>query len=266
MRLVDTILSATDQPGRQYRAVVTQAVSAGSVYIPVNTEARITLVQSGGTWSAQLDSLALSGKTVPVTSSSVSATSPMEQVQQNVQKLGGLLGGLGGLGKNVPTTTSVNSAIATGPRVVLPEGTALTFTAAVPQLTPAAVSAATGAAPVLTSTASPGNVAAPQATGGSAALCEFTASGKLYYSAIFDAPNDNDKANWEVAWGYYINKQVDPFPGNGGCSFYRMRTGAEHDLQIHKSQLGAKLIETGWVYTGPSQLPPPAAPNPGHGK
>src|SRR6185437_4658405 len=112
MRLVDTILSATDPPGKQYRAVVTKATTAGNISIPVNTGGRITLAQSGGNWSAQLASLSLNGQTVPVTSSSVSATSPPQQAQQAVQQLGGLLGGLGGLGNRVtPATTAVANAI-----------------------------------------------------------------------------------------------------------------------------------------------------------
>jgi len=277
MRLVDTILSATDPPGKQYRAVVTKATTAGNISIPVNTGGRITLAQSGGNWSAQLASLSLNGQTVPVTSSSVSATSPLQQAQQGVQKLGGLLGGLGGLGNRVtPATTAVANAIATGPNVVLSAGTALTFTASVPQplaqaslgsnAGPSAAPATTAAAPVVTTAASHGSVAAPQTGGGPAALCEFTGEAKYYYSAIFDVPNDNDKANWEVAWGYYVNKQVDPFPGNGGCTFYRTRAGAQHDLQVHKNMAGPKLIETGWVYTGPEQLPPPAPRKPNNGK
>ena len=97
-------------------------------------------------------------------------------------------------------------------------------------------------------------------------MCEFTGAGKYYYSAIFDVPNDNDRYKWEQAWVYYVLKHVDPFPGNGYCQFYRTRAAAQQDLQIHKNQAGAKLIETGWVYTGPEQLPPPAPPNPGIGR
>jgi len=84
-----------------------------------------------------------------------------------------------------------------------------------------------------------------------AGMCEFTGKGKYYYSAIFDVPNGDDRYKWEIAWGSYIHNQVDPFPGNGYCQFYRTRAAAQHDLQVHKNQAGAKLIETGWVYTGP---------------
>ena len=107
---------------------------------------------------------------------------------------------------------------------------------------------------------------AQTATAQGVAMCEFTSQAKYYYSAIFDVPNDNDKANWEVAWSYYVLHKVDPFPGNSGCTFYRTRAAAEHDLKVHKDQAGPKLIETGWRYTGPDQLPPRAPPNPGSGR
>ena len=265
MRLVDTILSTTDPPGKQYRAVVTHATTAGSVSIPVNTEGRITLAQSAGNWSAQLTSLSLNGQIVPVTSSSVSATSPLQQAQQGVQKLGGLLGGLGGHNNRVAAPVSaVANSIAAGPNIVLSAGTALTFTAAVPQSPvgasagPPAAPAVTAAPPVVASAAGGGNVAAPHTGGGPAGMCEFTAQGKYYYSAIFDVPNGNDRSKWEIAWANYVHDQVDPFPGNSYCRLYPSRGGAQQDLQIHKNQAGAKLIETGWVYTG--QEPPPSAP------
>ena len=99
-----------------------------------------------------------------------------------------------------------------------------------------------------------GGIGSNLATTGAAgvAMCEFTAKNKYYYSGIFDAPNDNDKAKWEVSWANYILKQVDPFPGNSYCRFYQSRAAAQKDLQIHKDQAGAKLVETGWVYTGPA--------------
>ena len=88
-----------------------------------------------------------------------------------------------------------------------------------------------------------------QAGGGSAGMCEFTAQGKYYVSAIFDAANDNDRWKWEVAWSNYIHDKVDKFPGNSYCRFFPSRAGAEQTLQIQKNQLGAaKIVETGWVY------------------
>ena len=80
-------------------------------------------------------------------------------------------------------------------------------------------------------------------------MCEFTAQGKYYVSAIFAAANDNDRPKWEVAWANYIHDKVDPFPGNSYCRVFPSRAGAEQTLQIQKNQLGAaKIVETGWVY------------------
>ena len=90
-----------------------------------------------------------------------------------------------------------------------------------------------------------------RAGGGPVGMCEFTAQAKYYVSAIFDAPNDNDRPKWEVAWANYIHDKVDKFPGNSYCRFFPSRAGAEQTLQIQKNQLGAaKVVETGWVYTG----------------
>jgi hypothetical protein len=90
-----------------------------------------------------------------------------------------------------------------------------------------------------------------QTSGASVGMCEFTAQGKYYVSAIFDAANDNDRSKWEVAWVNYIHDKVDKFPGNSYCRFFPSRAGAQQTLQIRKNQLGAaKVIETGWVYTG----------------
>ena len=105
-----------------------------------------------------------------------------------------------------------------------------------------------------------------QPGGASVGMCEFNAQGKYYVSAIFDAANDNDRAKWEIAWGNYIHNQVDPFPGNSYCRFFPSRAEAQQNLQIQKNQVGAaKIIETGWVYTGPAQLPPPPVPGRGIG-
>lgn len=117
--------------------------------------------------------------------------------------------------------------------------------------------------------------AAPQAGGGPVGLCEILVGApspavqkRFYVSAIFDVPNDNDKAKWEIAWGYYIqtHDNLSAYSNGGGCTFYRSRAGAEQYLQNRKNNLGgAKLIETGWAYTGPAQLPPPPAPRAGIG-
>lgn len=272
MRMVDLVNSATDPPGKQYRAVVTQAVTAGAVSIPVNTEAKITLAQSGGTWSAQLSSLSLNGQIVPVTSTSVSAASPIQQVAQKAKSVFGL-----NIGKNVPPSAAVATAIATGDHVFLPVGASLTFTASVPQPSAQASSASTNAPPAAppaattaaapvaaANTPSPTN-AAPQAAGQVSVLCEMTTPTHTYVSAIFSG-DYKDKAKWEVAFSNYIYTNFDKFPGNGGCMTYPSAATNERTLQSWKSQPNSKILETGWVYKGPEPGPPPVKPNPNNGK
>lgn len=267
MRMVDLVNSATNQSGRQYRAVVTQATTAGSVSIPVNTQARITLVQSGGTWSTQLSSLSLNGQMVPVTSSSVSASSPVEQIAQRARSV---FQGLN-IHKNVSSSGGAATAIAAGDHVFLPVGAVLTFIASVPQpSTPVSTaasaappSAATGSAPVPANNPSPAN-AAPLAAGQVSVLCEMTTPTHTYVSAIFSG-DYQDKAKWEVAFPNYVYTNFDKFPGNGGCSTYQSSGPNERMLQSWKNQPSSKVYETGWVYKGPE--PGPAIkPAPRNGK
>ena len=128
VRLVDAVNSSNDAAGKHYRAVVTQAAVAGSVQIPQNTLATLTIAQqSPGMWSAQLASLKINGQDVPVTSTSVTATSQMQQV---TKKFGGLLFGLSHGSFAAPTSAAVT---AVGNHVMLTPGTSLTFTTSVPQ-------------------------------------------------------------------------------------------------------------------------------------
>jgi len=127
LRLVDGVNSSTDQAGKRYRAVVTQAASAGSVKVPVSTLGVVTLVQqSPGTFTAQLVSLKLNGQDVPVTSTAVTATSMTQQV---AKKLGGFLSSIGNHSAGAQVSSTINTA---GNHVAMPPGTSLTFTTTVP--------------------------------------------------------------------------------------------------------------------------------------
>lgn len=257
MRLVDPVNSANDQPGKQYRAVVTQAATAGSVSIPVNTLAKVTLAQSGSTWIAQLSSLSLNGQTVAVTSSSVSATSP---TQQNAQKLGSVLSGLGGFGKKAPSVSgAMATAIASGDHVILPPGTSLTFTALVPQ--PPAPGPASASAPAPSSAAPSSTTPAapvpgqplPQAGNGKQALC-FAATGtNRYVSAIFHAKyvNPGDEAPWVQAFFNYVATHFDPKIQGVRCHPYQSAAAAQAALKSWSQPGGLHVTETGWVYKGP---------------
>ena len=127
LRLVDAVNSSTDPAGKRYRAVVTQAASAGRVQVPVNTLGVVTLVQqSPGTFSAQLVSLKLNGQDVPVTSTAVTAASMPQQV---AKKLSGFLSSIGKHSAGAQVSSAINTA---GNHVAIPPSTSLTFTTTVP--------------------------------------------------------------------------------------------------------------------------------------
>ena len=132
VRLVDAVNSSIDPAGKRYRAVVTKGATAGSVQIPENRLASITLAQqSAGTFSARVVSLKLNGQDVAVTSTAVTATSVAKQAQQAAKKIGGFLSSFG---KQSATANQATSAISTaGNHVSIPPGTSLTFSTSVPQ-------------------------------------------------------------------------------------------------------------------------------------
>src|SRR4029079_13206449 len=126
VRLVDAVNPSSGQPQGHYRAVVTQAATAGSVHIPVNTLAAITAVQqSPGNFSTQLVSLKINGQDMPVTSTPVNATSATQDV---AKKIGGLLSGFGKHGAQISSATN-----AVGNHAAIPPGTTFTFSTSVPQ-------------------------------------------------------------------------------------------------------------------------------------
>ncbi|HZP34376.1 MAG TPA: hypothetical protein VFB23_13545 [Candidatus Acidoferrales bacterium] len=276
MRLVDSINSASDQPGRQYRGVVTQAATAGSVSIPVNTLAKLALAQSGGTWNTQLSFLSLNGQEVAVTSTNVTATSI---AQQTAQKLGSVLGGFGGFGKKAATSTAIATAIPEGNHVFLPEGTTLTFTASVPQpsaqalaastappstssASPAATGAASAAAPASNAAAVPApNQALPQTGNGKQAFCFAAAEKNQYVSATFDAKyvNPGDEAPWVLAFSNYVATHFNPKLAGVRCMVYQSAVAAQAGLKNRETSAsqpgGLPITETGWVYHGPEPGP-----------
>jgi hypothetical protein len=151
--------------------------------------------------------------------------------------------------------------------VFLTVGTLLTFNASVPQAPPQ-FSPGAGAVPAAAPTATAAPSAAPattanqanvasQAAGAASVMC-FMNGQKEYVTSIFDAPKQQsaiDKAQWDIAFENYVYTHFDKFPGNSGCEIYPSAARAQQVLQIWKSQMGAKLVETDWVYKGPEPGP-----------
>lgn len=107
--------------------------------------------------------------------------------------------------------------------------------------------ASTGAAaaPATVPVASAPSAVAPPSASSTSAVCFVATPGKQYFSAIFDAANEQkDKANWEIAFSNYVHAHLDQFPGNSACMVYPSADRAQPAMQIRRSQLGAKLVET----------------------
>ena len=122
VRMIDTVNSASDPAGKQYRASVTTAVTAANdVSIPQGAAATVTLTSNGSGYTARLSSITLNGQAVAVTSNSASVSSVGQYAQSRAANAVGSI-----LGHHVSAPASV-AAAATGQRVSLPTGTTLTF-------------------------------------------------------------------------------------------------------------------------------------------
>jgi hypothetical protein len=145
IKMIDTVNSATDPAGKQYRASVATAVDSGNgISIPQGAAATVTLTRSGSGYTAQLSSITLNGQAVAVTSNSASVSAASQYAQSRAASAVGSV--LGGLGHHVSAPASA-AASATGQHVSLPTGTTLTFVldnppasnaASTPPATPAA--------------------------------------------------------------------------------------------------------------------------------
>jgi hypothetical protein len=125
VKMIDTVNSASDPAGRQYRASVTQAVDAGNgVSIAQGAAATVTLISSGSGYTAHLSSITINGQAVAVTSNSASVSAVGQYAQSRAASAVGSM--LGGFGHHVSAPASV-AAAATGQHVSLPTGTTLTF-------------------------------------------------------------------------------------------------------------------------------------------
>jgi hypothetical protein len=127
VRMVDVVDSGQYSPGKTYRAVVTQAVNAGTITIPQNTLAHVIIVHNGNGWVAQLASLNIGGSQINVSSSTASIQSTTQsQMQTAARAFGNVVSAFGRHPQTNGAAAAVASA-ASGARVYLPPGTVLTF-------------------------------------------------------------------------------------------------------------------------------------------
>ncbi|HUJ44814.1 MAG TPA: hypothetical protein VLW52_14535 [Opitutaceae bacterium] len=126
--MVDAVDSTRDPFGKQYRATVAQKVTAGDgTVISQGAAAIVTVVQDGSGAAAHLAAVTINGQPVPVNGSSASVVSGVKKVAKVASSLLGVFGSRASALASAASTASALTA-ATGERVVLPQGTKVTFT------------------------------------------------------------------------------------------------------------------------------------------
>ena len=127
VKMVDAVDSNQDPAGKEYRATVVQRIiAANGVVIPAGATATVTLVQDGSGAAAHLTSLAINGQPVPVSGSSASVIGGVRKIAGAASSLLGMFGSRASALASAANTASALTA-ATGERVVLPQGTRVSF-------------------------------------------------------------------------------------------------------------------------------------------
>ena len=120
IRVIEAVDSTRDAAGKQFRGMVMQRVNAGSLSIPQNSIANMTLAESGGSFTVTVTSILLNGQPLVVTSGPPTVVSGADG---GVSKLLGRLG----LPSTIPNAMPGATPLASGPRVSLLPGTTLRF-------------------------------------------------------------------------------------------------------------------------------------------
>ncbi|MEO7041260.1 MAG: hypothetical protein ABI035_03260, partial [Gemmatimonadaceae bacterium] len=124
VKMLVAVNSGSDPAGKQYRASVTKAVTAGNgIAIAEGSAAIVTLTNAGSHYTMQLVSVTINGEPVAVTSGSASVLAAAQTAGNAVGSVNSVLGRFGRR-VNAPAEAL---AIATGQRVLLPSGTTLSF-------------------------------------------------------------------------------------------------------------------------------------------
>ena len=264
VKMVDTVDSASDSAGKQYRALVTAGVDAGKgIMIERGSAATVTLTSSGSGYTAQLSSVTINGQVVAVTSSSATVSAAAQNVQ--AKTTGAVTSVLGGLGHHVSAPANVAS-VAMGQRVFLPTGSTLTFVLGASPASnnggPAAPTTATPATP----NGNPAPAPAPSAAsaGGTLNAMEICFSNPPpnpsdlnykteFLTAVFEVPVDTLRAVpvLEPAFSAYL-KATYHYPSAGiTCqpiwSIADAQT-AQKKIIGDRDRAKLKMIDTGWRY------------------
>ena len=284
VKMIDTVDSASDSAGKQYRASVTAEVDAGNgVTIARGSAATVTLTSSGSSYTVQLSSVTINGQVVAVTSSSATVSALAQNVQARTTSA--VTSVLGGFVHHVNAPASVATA-AMGQHVFLPTGTTLTFVlGASPASSPVASATSTGnaAQPPAPSAANPAptHASGPATTSSNGASGQLNAmevcfatprdptsgQGTMYLTAAFEVPLNTQGAIpttqgvqipvFEPAFSAYLKAT---YQYTGGITCHPI--WSIHDAQGEQKRLAddrdrgkLKVINTGWRYGQPPLAP-----------
>ncbi|MGA3034264.1 MAG: hypothetical protein ABSD70_13335 [Terracidiphilus sp.] len=264
VKMIDTVDSASDSAGQQYRASVTRPVAAGNgVTIAQGSAATVTLSRSGSSYTAQLSSVTIDGQKVAVTSNSASVSAVAQNAQAKAANAVNSV--LGGFGHHVSAPVSI-AAAATGQHVSLPTGTTLTFVLGQPLASSPSGSAAPTTAAPTTSNGSPAPAPAQSAasSGGALTAMEICFSNPPpnpsdlnyrteFLTAAFEVPVDTLRSMpvIEPAFSAYL-KTTYHYPSAGiTCqpiwSIADAQT-AQKKIISDRDRAKLKMIDTGWRY------------------
>jgi len=261
VRTIDPIDSSKDPAGKQYRASVTNAVDAGNgVTIPQGSVAAVTLTHSGdgSGWTTQLVSVTINGQPVAVTGGSASVAAGAQTVASHaVSSLNSMLGGFG------HHVSAPAAAIATGQRVLLPPGTALSFVLSQPPaVSPASQPLTASSAPAPNPASGTATAPAADSAGGPVMAMEICFSNpppnasdlnhkKEFLTGVFEVPVDTLRtAQLDIGFAAYL-KATYQYPGArvtcqpiwsvADAKAVQKKIATDHAPNV-------TLIDTGWRY------------------
>ncbi|MGB6194105.1 MAG: hypothetical protein WBF42_16690 [Terracidiphilus sp.] len=277
--MIDSVDSASDPAGKQYRASVTRAVNAGSFTIEQGAAATVSLASNGSGYVAQLSSVSVNGQPVAVASTSATVTSGAQNAAHNsMNAMNSVLKGFGHH-VNVPSGAT---AVATGQRVVLPQGATLNFVLSASAAAPAAAPAAQPVAAPARPSPSPSPAMASVSANAYYTLCRFQGQQNghaiAYVTPIILA--ERGASDISMAFNRYMAATYDLNKILGGSGYCRTVSNSADQRaytmsQIEKQWADSKTVVTHIDWTGtPAEIaaanaklaasaPAPAAPSTG---
>lgn len=256
VKMLDPVDSSSDSVGKQYRASVTKAFTAGNgSTVAQGSAATVTLAKSGSVYTTQLSSITIYGEVVTVTSSSASVTASAQTAAGNA--MNSVNSVLGGFGHHVSAPAAA-TAVATGQRVVLPPGVTLNFTIAASPAPPAAQPAVNSAAPA----PAPAAQSAPMSAQAYYTLCRYQGQ-QDGHPVIYVAPiihTDVGASDISQAFNNYMKANYDINKIQAGSGYCRVVSNSPDQQaftleQLNKQWADSKTVVTHLTWTdSPSEI------------